>query len=143
MADESALTSSTAAYLSEPLPEPYPEWFRIGPMRFAYEYHWKFGKVWRCDRNAAQDAPVTGPTDKLFLIKMEAPGSGGVSWMAVHAPGDVTDAATLLSNHKLVFGSTENVLERGDHYWNWFDHNTNQWKPLNQFETTWLPSAAT
>jgi hypothetical protein len=110
MADESGLTSLTAAYLSDPLPEPFPKWFRIGPHRYAYVYRWQFGKVWRCDRQAHLH-PTTGPTDKLFLIKMETePGSAGFSWMAVHAPGDVTDAATLLLDNKVVFGQHRECL---------------------------------
>ena len=134
MADESGLTSLTAAYLSDPLPEPFPKWFRIGPHRYAYVYRWQFGKVWRCDRQSHLH-PTTGPTDKLFLIKMETePGSAGFSWMAVHAPGDVTDAATLLLNNKVVFGSTEDVLVPGRHTW----YNQGRWEELSQFETTWL-----
>ena len=129
MADESGLTSLTAAYLASPLPGPFPKKFRIGPHRYAYAYHWQFGKVWRCSRQAHLH-DTTGPTDKLFLIKMETePGSEGFSLMAVHAPGDVTDAATLLLNNKVVFGSTEDVLVPGWHNWNWFDHADNRWLP--------------
>ena len=76
MADESGLTSLTAAYLADPLPEPFLEWFRIGPPKYAYEYHWQYGKVWRCNRKADDHQP-TGPTDKLFLIKMVVPGTEG------------------------------------------------------------------
>jgi hypothetical protein len=49
----------------------------------------------------------------------------------VHAPGDVTDAAALLFNNKVVFGSAEDVLEPGC-------HNQGRWEELSQFETTWL-----
>ena len=138
MADEGCLSALTAESLADPLPEPYPEWVRIGPPKYAYEYHWQFGKVWRCDRKADHH-PTTGPTDKLWLIKIVVPGRRGLSWLAVHAPGNATDAATLLANNRVVLGSTKNVLVPGGHPWSWFNAATNMWEPLRYpFETTIL-----
>ena len=135
MADEGCLSKLTAESLADPLPGSFPEWFMIGPPKYAYEYHWQFGKVWRCDRKA-DDHPTTGPTDKLCLIKIVVPGSEGLSWLAVHAPGNVTDAATLLANNRVVFGSTEDVLVPGWHQSSWFNAETNMWEPLRHpFET--------
>jgi len=76
MADESGLSSLTVDSLAEPLPEQFPDSFRTGPPKYAYEYHWQYGKVWRCDRTG-DNHQTTGPTDKLFLIKMVVPGTEG------------------------------------------------------------------
>ena len=135
MADESGLSSLTADSLAEPLPEQFPEWFRIGSPKYAYEYHWQYGKVWRCIRKA-DGHPTTGPSDKLFLIKIVVPGTEGFHWLAVHAPEDA-DAATLLANNRVVFGSSEDVLAAGDHTWSWYTEE-NQWQQLGQFETAFL-----
>ena len=139
MADEGCLSVLSAESLADPLPGSFPEWFMIGPPKYAYEYHWKFGKAWRCDRKA-DDHPTTGPTDKLWLIKIVVPGSDGFSWLAVHAPEDVTDATALLKNNRVVFGSTENVLEAGEHPWSWFDADATTWVRFRHpFETKILP----
>jgi hypothetical protein len=118
----------------------YPQWFRIGPSKYAYEYHWQFGTVWRCDRKA-DDHPTTGPSDKLWLIKMVVPRREGFSWVAVHAPEDVTNEAALLADNRFVFGSNdEHVLEPGWHPWSWFNAKTTEWEEFRYpFETTILP----
>lgn len=140
MAESVAMTSSTAALLSEQLPDPFPRKLRIGSPKYAYEYTWQYGKVWRCIRKADGHHETTGPTDKLFLIKLDTPDATGpeaegFTWMAVHSPENVPDAASLLADNRVVFGSSDNVLEAGWHMWSSYDSDQKTWQELGQFET--------
>lgn len=60
--------------------------------------------------------------------------------MAIHALERASDDANvLLANNRVVFGSTEDVLEPGLHSWSWFNADANAWEQWNQFEATVLP----
>ena len=63
-------------------------------------------------------------------VKVEAPGSDGFSWFAVHAPWDAAAPTHLLANNRFVCASTEDVLVPGSHHWCWFKHDSNTWEPF-------------
>ena len=136
MAESVAMASSTLVLLAEPLTEPFPNQLRIGSPKYAYDYTWQYGKVWRCIRKA-DGHETTGPTDKLFLIKLDTTEEEGFTWMAAHAPENVPDAPSLLADNRVVFGSSEDVLVPGWHKWSYYDSGT--WQELGEFETTFLP----
>ena len=79
---------AAAELLSEPLQEPFPHKFRIGAEKYAYEYTWPYGWVWKRVR-AAIGNDTTGPMNKLFLIKLDQPGGAErapFTFLAVRSP---------------------------------------------------------
>jgi hypothetical protein len=120
--------------VDQALEEVLPNRFRVGPMSYKYEYTRVPGTcpiLYQCEQSA--DAQGAAPTDRRFICFLEN------TWTAMHAPvGTQTVDAVQLVN-KPIFGSTDNVLQEGQHRWKWWDPVQRHWDDeILTFDTTIL-----